>query len=177
MLGTKVPKTGNTSNDKNIFTGSNDTVFSPSYLISIKNCSFIAMPLVMVSVFWIFWGVARKVWPKRAWPWSGCGIMVGYLGSLRFMYIVTFPPQQLCNKVEKSIVRIGVDSGVSGSVIFILQIWEKNFFWGVAIRTLGWILGVRVRFLKILSILAFLFNWPSWALAFLLNWPSWVLAF
>ena len=95
--------------------------------------------------------MARKVWPKRAWPWSGCGIMVGYLGSLRFMYIVTFPPQQLCNKVEKSIVRIGVDSGVSGSDghIYFANLGNKCF-WGVAIRTLGWILGgVGVRFLKI----------------------------
>ena len=83
-------------------------------------------------MFFEFFGV----WPER------CGIMVGYLGSLRFMYIVTFPPQQLCNKVEKSIVRIGVDSGVSGSDghIYFANLGNKCF-WGVAIRTLGWILG------------------------------------
>ena len=77
--------------------------------------------------------------------------MVGYLGSLRFMYIVTFPPQQLCNKVEKSIVRIGVDSGVSGSDghIYFANLGEK-FLLGRGHKDIGVDSGgVGVRFLKI----------------------------
>ena len=118
--------------------------------------------------------LALRVWQD----WRGHGVASGLdiwghcycdIPSTRTMYVT---------KEDKSIVSIGVDSGVSGSDghIYLANLGNKCF-WGVAIRTLGWILGVRVRFLKIWSILAFLFNWPSWALAFLLNWPSWVLAF